>query len=269
MITDWKLWWKEVSSRIYELRILRPENGNLERSAVVKNQGAKQREQRTPGGCWQWEANGQCSEGDNCTFRHDIKMRAKSTQPNYSPSSSHAARWEKCIENPKVPEARVPVEGWLDCRSRITSKELAQLYSVKNGILRSACSTRQIKDSNWVYKCSWAHRLVDEQPSKRCRKNGDKSAVAIVKMTRQLGCVFENMESPKSSSILRKSSNILKPIRCVRFTEAVVRHADIRDQKTSFGVICPDDPHQRNPKLQNLRIGIKKRQKGKSDMPVK
>ena len=39
------------------------------------------------------------------------------------------------------------------------------------------------------------------------------------------------MEPPKSSSILRKSSNIRKPIRCVKFTKAVVRHADIRDQK--------------------------------------
>ena len=65
--------------------------------------------------------------------------------------------------------------------------------------------------------------------------------------TRQLGCVFQDMEPPKSSSILRKSSNILKPIRCVRFTEAVVRHADIRDQNPSLGMICPGDPHQRNP----------------------
>ena len=54
------------------------------------------------------------------------------------------------------------------------------------------------------------------------------------------------MEPPKSSSILRKGSNIRKPIRCVQFTKAVVRHANIRDQKPSLGVICPGDPHQRN-----------------------
>ena len=56
------------------------------------------------------------------------------------------------------------------------------------------------------------------------------------------------MEPPKSSSILRKSSNILKPIRSVRFTKAVVRHGNIRDQNPSLGMICPGDPHQRNPK---------------------
>ena len=55
------------------------------------------------------------------------------------------------------------------------------------------------------------------------------------------------MEPPKSSSILRKSSNILKPIRCVQFRKVVVRHAHIRDQNPSLGMICPGDPHQRNP----------------------
>ena len=68
------------------------------------------------------------------------------------------------------------------------------------------------------------------------------------KITRQLGCVYQDMEPPKSSSILRrKSSDIRKPIRCVQFTKAVVRHADIRDQNPSLGMICPGDPHQRNP----------------------
>ena len=35
-------------------------NGNYETSAVVKNQGTKQREQRSLGDVWHWEANGQC-----------------------------------------------------------------------------------------------------------------------------------------------------------------------------------------------------------------
>ena len=52
-------------------------NGIHERNAVVKNQGTKQREQRTLGACWQWKANGQCSEGDNCSFRHDTNKRGK------------------------------------------------------------------------------------------------------------------------------------------------------------------------------------------------
>ena len=96
-------------------------------------------------------------------------------------------------------------------------------------------------------KCSYLHREVDEQPCEKSQKNGDKSAVAMLKITRQLGCVSQDMEPPKSSSILRKSSNILKPIRCVRFTKAVARHGNIRDQNPSLGMICPGDPYQLNP----------------------
>ena len=32
-------------------------------------------------------------------------------------------------------------------------------------------------------KCSYAHRQIDEQPSKRSKTNGDKSAVAMLKKT--------------------------------------------------------------------------------------
>ena len=38
-----------------------------------------------------------------------------------------------------------------------------------------------------------------------------------------------------------------KPIRCVKFSKAVARHADIRDQNPSLGMICPGEPHERSP----------------------
>jgi len=141
-----------------------------------------------------------------------------------------------------VLEAESQVGKWLDCRARITSKELAQLHSVKNGILAECLFYKSENGCKFGDKCSYAHRQVDEQPSKRSKKNGDKNAVAMLKITRQLGCVSQDMEPPKSSSILRKSSNIRKPIRCVQFTKAVLRHANIRDKNP-----CPGDPHQRNP----------------------
>ena len=43
---------------------------------------------------------------------------------------------------PEVPEARVPVVECLDGPARITTKELAPIHSVTNGILQNACSTR-------------------------------------------------------------------------------------------------------------------------------
>ena len=173
-------------------------NGNFEKNAVVKNQGTRQRAQRSLGDCWQWKANGQCSKRDNCSFQHDQDKRARTTQPNPSPRSST----QQGVQNASRTRSS---------RSRSPSGKMARL------------------------------------PCKDSKKNGDKSAVAMLKITRHLVCVFQDTEPPKSTTILRKSSNTLKTIRCVRFTKAVVRHADIRDQNPPLGYICPSHPHQRNP----------------------
>ena len=75
--------------------------GNYETNVVVKKQGTKQREQRTLGDCWQWKPNGQCSRGDNCSFRHDIKKRAKIDTAESFSEILYVAECEKCIENQK------------------------------------------------------------------------------------------------------------------------------------------------------------------------
>ena len=62
---------------------------------------------------------------------------------------------------------------------------------------------------------------------------------------RQLGCVFQDMTPPKS--ILRKCTDMPKPIQRVKFTKAIARHTKIRDQNPSLGYICPGEPHQRSP----------------------
>ena len=59
------------------------------------------------------------------------------------------------------------------------------------------------------------------------------------------GCVIQDMTPPKS--ILRKSTDMPKPIQRVKFTKAIARHTKIRDQNPSLGHICPGEPHQRSP----------------------
>ena len=122
--------------------------------------------------------------------------------------------------DPEVPEERVPVVQCLDSFARITSKELAITHFVKSGTLQ-----RPRVVVGFGEKCSYAHRLVDEQPTKRSKSNSDKSAVAMLKSTRQLGCVFQDMEPPKP--ILRMSSDMQKPFQRVKFTEAIARHTRI------------------------------------------
>ena len=108
-------------------------NGNFEKNAVVKNQGTKQRVQRILGDCWQWESNGQCSRGDNCSFRHDINKRGKMTQSNTSPNSVMQQN-ERKTSKTRSSRGR--------SLARITSKELATTHFVKGDTLQNACSTR-------------------------------------------------------------------------------------------------------------------------------
>ena len=50
---------------------------------------------------------------------------------------------------PEVPEEGIPVVERLDGLARITSKELAPIHSVKNGILQNAFSTSPRVDADW------------------------------------------------------------------------------------------------------------------------
>ena len=47
--------------------------------------------------------------------------------------------------------------------------------------------------------------------------------------------------------ILRKSTDMPRPIQRVIFTKAIARHTKIRDQNPSLGYICPGEPHKRSP----------------------
>ena len=72
-----------------------------------------------------------------------------------------------------------------------------------------------------------------------------KSSQRRLSDARQLGCVFQDMTPPKS--ILRKCTDMRKPIQRVKFTKAIARHTKIRNQNLSLGYICPDEPHERSP----------------------
>ena len=162
----------------------------------------------------------------------------------------------------------------LDGLARITSKERTNSFCEKWH--PPECLFYKTKSGcRFGEKCSYAHRQVDDD---------DKSAVAILKEddwherehvtdqfhdrpgkpgkrsdkklvqnsskrqssdARQLGCVFQDMTPPKS--ILRKGTDMPKPIQRVKSTKAIARHTKIRDQNPSLGYICPGEPHQRSP----------------------
>ena len=155
-------------------------SGNFEKNAVVKNQGTKQRVQRILGDCWQWETNGQCVKGDNCSFRHDMSKRGKSSPSNPSPNSfmRQSERKPSRTRSPRGKSfsgrsSRWPCKDYLrgTCNNSFCERwhpPECLFYKTKNGC-------------RFGEKCSYAHRQVEEQPSKRSKKNGDKSAVATLK----------------------------------------------------------------------------------------
>ena len=53
------------------------------------------------GDCFQWETNGQCVKGTNCSFRHDMDKRGKSSPSNPSQNSFMQQSERKPIEDPK------------------------------------------------------------------------------------------------------------------------------------------------------------------------
>ena len=244
-------------------------------------------------------------KGDNCSFRHDINKRGKVTPSNPSPNSFMQQNERKSSRtrsprgrSPSGRTSRWPCKDYLRgiCNNSFCEKwhpPECLFYKTKSGC-------------RFGEKCSFAHRQVDEQPTKRSKKNDDKSAVAMLKKgiwqerepvtdechdrpgkpgkrsdkkmgqhsserqssdARQLGCVFQDMTPPKS--ILRKGTDMQRPIQRVKFTkvlhvipkfETKILRSDIFAQVNLISVA---------PTLQNLRIGLRKRQGGKSKVPAK
>ena len=135
--------------------------GNYEKNAVVKNQGTKQRVQRILGDCWQWETNGQCVKGDNCSFRHDLNKRGQMTQSNTSPNS-FMQQDDRNASLTRSPRGRSP--------SGRTSRWPCKDYlrgTCNNSFCEKKAPSRTLvlQDQEWlsVWKnCSFAHRQVDD-----------------------------------------------------------------------------------------------------------
>ena len=87
---------------------------------------------------------------------------------------------------------------------------------------------------------------IDETWERSDKKLGQNSSKRQSSDARQLGCVFQDMTPPKS--ILRKGTDMPKPIQRVKFTKAIARHTqNSRPRNPSLGYICPGEPHQRSP----------------------
>ena len=97
---------------------------------------------------------------------------------------------------------------------------------------------------------------VEEQPNKKLKKGGDKSAVTTVKSVRQLGCVLQDTEPPESSAILPKGTQKSRDqVDEYDSQKGTQRHADIRENKgPSHGKVRVKIPRQRSPHAVKFEI---------------
>ena len=144
-------------------------SGNFEKNAVVKNQGTKQRVQRILGDCKQWETNGQCVKGNNCSIRHDMDKRGKSSSnPSQNSFMQQSERKPSRTRSPrgKSPSGRMsrwPCKDYLrgTCSNSFCKRwHPPECLFYKN---KGGCRFGE--------RCSFAHRQVDAQPMKWQKRN--------------------------------------------------------------------------------------------------
>ena len=161
---------QEIRSKNFGAR-----SGNYKKNAVVKNQGTKQRVQRILGDC----ANGQYVKRNNCSFRHDLDKRVKSS-PSIPSQNSFMQQSERKPSRTRSPRGKSPsgrMSRW-PCKDYLRG-------TCNNSFCKRwhppECLFHKNKNGcRFGEKCSFAHRQVDAQPTKRSKTNDDKSAVAML-----------------------------------------------------------------------------------------
>ena len=212
------------------LRNFDARNERIETGALVTNRGGQRGVERGQGECYQWKAEGQCSRGDQCSFRHEGHESAKPT-PTTAPPSEPPTPRGRSVSRKRSLRGRGP--------SGKTNRQPCKNF------LKGTCTTSPCgywhppdvtfvspkQDVNSEQSADFRTGMLRNNPTKRPKKVDDRSAFAIVKSVRQLGCVLQDTEPPESLPILRKSTKVLGSIRRVRFTKATQRHANIRGNK--------------------------------------
>ena len=133
----------------------------------------------------------QCSNGNNCSFGHDTNKRAKSTTPPASspePSTTHDV---KNSAKAKTPRGRSPSGNTFRMPCKHHLKGTCANPSCEKWHSPECMFYKSTEGCTFREKCAFAHRRVEEQPSKRSERNGDTSAVALLTETKNLGCVFQ------------------------------------------------------------------------------
>ena len=91
-------------------------HGRIETGAVVKSRKGSRGVERGKGICYLWKEKGQCSKGDQCSFKHETQDRAHKPERTASEAPFHQV--EVC-RGREAPEAKVTMGPFFDNRADI------------------------------------------------------------------------------------------------------------------------------------------------------
>ena len=156
------------------------------------------------GFCYQWKEKGQCSKGDQCSFRHESNDRAQ------KPEHTAGTPSEPSFSRGRSVSKKRSIQGKSNHGSIL--RQLCRCY-LKGTCTRSPCDFWHPPECQF-YKTEtgckardnplFPHHKVDEQPNKKPKKvyyshkrreSDDNNAVAIVKIVPQLGCVSQDSDA--------------------------------------------------------------------------
>ena len=169
---------------------------------------------------------------------------------------------------PEVPEEEVPVVECLDGPARITSNELAPIHSVKSGTLQNACSTRPREGADLSKSALIRIARLMNSPAKGpkrmvtkvqrlCWKLHDNGVAYYKIWSRRIPHRFYGRAQTYGNQ--SDVFNSLKPWYVILTFETKTHRLEWFAQVILISAA---------PMPQNLRIGLKKRRNGKSDVPV-
>ena len=176
-----------VTRRIDEklrLRYFDARHGKIETGAVVKSRKGLSGVEGGKGICYQWKEKGQCSQGDQCSFRHESDDRAPKPTPKAAPYSEPSMTRGRSASRKRSARGRSKTGRILRLPCR---------YYLKGICTRLPCEYWHTPERQF-YKNETGCKAGKNNIPKR-RESDDNNAVAIVESVSQLGFVSQDSDA--------------------------------------------------------------------------
>ena len=214
---------------------------------------------RKQGDCYPWKAKGPCTKGNACTFRHAESGRGKVTQLSSLAPRLQTQNDGKFSSKGKSPKRRSP------CGKRY--QRPCRFYL--NGICTNpSCDSRhppvcQKYESESGCKfgeqCMFRHKEVDRAAKQKANKEWWQRFCCLIEEFKAVALCSQDVQPPKSKSILRKGTTFLEPKRSVQFSTGTGHTVKNSGKKGSIPRCSSSILNLMTPMLQKLSTYLRKK----------